>query len=98
MKQDLRGHVLKIASFLGVKLSEKVLDYITEKTTFQNMAKDPKYNMSDPKAFDTSKSKFMRKGIVGDWVEYFSQEQSDYVDAKYEQMFVPEGLLLKFKL
>ena len=101
MKQDLRGHILKIASFLGVKLSDKVIDYITEKTTFQNMAKDPKYNMTDhadPKNVDTSKPKFMRKGIVGNWVEYFSQEQSDYVDSKYEQMFVPEGLLLTFKL
>ncbi len=98
MKQDLRGNVIKIASFVGKKISEKVIDYITEKTTFQNMAKDPKYNMSDPKGFNTNKSKFMRKGVVGDWVEYFSEEQSAYVDAKYQEMFVPEGLVLKFKL
>ena len=98
MKEDLRSHVVKIASFLGRKLSDKVIDYITEKTTFQNMANDPKYNREDVPIFDKSKSKFLRKGTVGDWVGYMSDEQSAYVDAKYKELFVPAGLLLKFQL
>ncbi len=98
MKEDLRSHVVKIASFLGRDLSDKVIDYITEKTTFQNMAKDPKYNREDVPVFDKSKSKFLRKGTVGDWVEYMSDEQSAYVDVKYKEVFVPAGLQLKFQL
>ncbi len=97
-KQDLRSHVVKIASFLGYDLSDKVIDYITEKTTFKNMASDPKYNKADVPVFDSSKSKFLRKGMVGDWAGYMSDEQSAYIDAKYKEFFEPAGLLLKFKL
>ncbi len=98
MKQDLRSHIVKIASFLGRDLSDKVIDYITEKTTFKNMASDPKYNMADVPIFDSKKSKFMRKGTVGDWTGYFSEEQSAYIDRMYQQFFEPAGLHLKFNL
>ncbi len=97
LKEDLKGNVVKIASFLGKNLSENVIDYIVEKTTFENMAKDPKYNLADLPQFDTTKSTFMRKGKVGDWKEYFSDEQNAFVDAKCKEWFEPEGLKMKYE-
>ena len=92
MKLDLKGHIEKIASFLGKDISEKVVNYIVEKTTFKNMSKDPKYNMANIPDFDTTKSQFMRKGKIGDWKSYFSEEQNAFVDAKCKELFEPEGL------
>ncbi len=33
MQKDRRGHILKIANFMGYQVSEKVVEYILEKTT-----------------------------------------------------------------
>ncbi|XP_033759593.1 amine sulfotransferase-like [Pecten maximus] len=38
MKQDLRSHVQKMASFLGIDIEKEVVDLVTEKCTFSNMA------------------------------------------------------------
>ena len=49
-------------------------------------------------AFDESKSKFYRKGKVGDWKNYFSDEQSRFVDNQYEMTLKPLGLELEFEM
>ena len=41
---------------------------------------------------------FMRKGVVGDWVNYFSEEQSAEFDAKYAQRMNGSGLEFEFTL
>ena len=38
------------------------------------------------------------KGIVGDWKNYFSEEQSDFVDEKCREYLEPLGLKFEYSL
>ena len=95
MKKDHRGHVLKIAQFLDKEISHKVIDIIVQKTTFQNMSKDVNPVV---KTYDTWKKDgdFVRKGEVGDWMNYFSDEQSEYVDCRSEEYLEPLGIQFQY--
>ncbi len=91
MKQDHKGHVEKIAKFLGYNLSENVVDQIVEKSSLTSMQKDFRVLFEMAGQWE-GKTDFVRKGVVGDWVNYFSQEQSDYVDALCKEHLDPLGL------
>ena len=99
MKKDLKGSVEKIASFLNYDLSPDAVDLIVHKATFKNMKKDPKLNYSggvELEEDDTSKV-LLRKGTVGDWANYYTKEESDFIDAKCKQLLEPLGLNFEFK-
>ena len=92
MKKDHRGHVIKIAKFLGYDLSEKVIDVIVEKSTVKYMAKNINSRMQGIPGWKSERSTFIRKGEIGDWVNYFSKEQCEYVEAKSKEYLEPLGL------
>ena len=96
MKEDHRGHVIKIAEFLGYDLSDKVIDLIVEKSSFRHMSKKINTALKEVPGWKSDRSNFIRKGEVGDWVNYFSEEQSAYVDAKYEEYLKPLGLTFDY--
>ena len=89
MKTDLRGNIKKVSDFLGKNLSDNVIDIIAEKTTFSNMSKDPNLNYTGVPVFKEERSKFLRKGKVGDWREYFSDRQNQYIETKSRAFFDP---------
>ena len=95
MKKDHRGHVIKIAKFMGCDLSDKVIDIIVTKTTTKDMSQaiNP---LIQAGGWDVEKSTFIRKGVVGDWINYFSKEQSEYVDAKTKEFLEPLGLKFEY--
>ncbi len=91
VKKDHRGYVIKIAKFMGFELTDKAIDNVVEDTTLKTMSKSfEAYLKEDPNW--NNRSNFIRKGIVGDWVNYFSKEQSDYVDAKTKEFLEPLGI------
>ena len=96
MKKSPRESVVRISKFLGYDLSDKVIDIILEKTTVQNMSKDVNAMMKGEVAWKSDRSNFIRKGVVGDWVNYFSKEQSDYIDAKTKEYLEPLGLKFEY--
>ena len=81
MKKDPKRCVSEIASFMGVSLSSDVIDKIADMTRFEKMKEDNTTNYSwgkwNQKPGTTS---FMRKGIVGDWKNFLSPEQSAEMD------------------
>ena len=93
MKKSHRDHVIKIAKFLGYDLSDKVINLIVEKSTFKGMSKTTGTNIP---GWKSDRSIFMRKGEVGDWVNYFSEEQSEYIDAKCREYLEPLGLKFNY--
>ncbi len=97
MKRDLKGNVVKISKFLGKNLPEHVIDLIVTRTTFANMSKDKALNQSHADDMNPSKSKFLRKGKVGDWVEYFNDRESKIIDEKCIEFFEPLGLTFEYQ-
>jgi len=91
LQADLAGKVREISSFLGVTLEDDIVSSIVDKCTFGSMRKDKKASM----AYCTN---FWRKGVCGDWVNHFSEEQGAKFDKKCEEE-LDEGLVkrLEFK-
>ena len=99
MKRDLQAAVVQIAKFIGKDLTEKEISTIVSKATFKSMQANPEANYSwIPHRWNPNALPFMRKGIVGDWVNYFSEEQSAEFDAKYAQRMNGSGLEFEFTL
>ncbi len=97
MKKDPRGHVIKIARFMGHDISNKVVEYILQKTSLPVMI-DEVNSTTATKTEDGNFQglKLVRKGEVGDWVNYFSKQQSDLLGAKCKEYFEPLGLTFEY--
>ncbi|XP_053467665.1 sulfotransferase 2B1-like [Ictalurus furcatus] len=89
MIQDLRGIIRRILCFLNRQLSEDALKRVIEQCQFKTMKQNKmsNYSMVAPEIMNSSKSPFLRKGIVGDWKNHFSPE----LEAKFNA-FISEEL------
>jgi hypothetical protein len=97
MHGDLRGCVEKIAQFIGHQIDDNMIDHITEQSTFDIMKANPLTDI-DMKAASVVKpgsTPFLRKGVVGDWRNYFSDEQSLRLDEEYAKRMDGSGLEFK---
>ncbi len=81
MKKDLKSHVERIADFLGKDVAEEIIDIVTARNTFENIA---------------TNAHFMRKGTVGDWKGYFNEEQNQLIEQRYKEILQPLGLQFDF--
>jgi len=90
LKQNTLLQVNNLAKFLEVDLTEDQAKSIIEKTSFGSM----KNNKSDPRnAFN-----FFRKGDVGDWTNYFTDEQSALVDQDVDKILKDTDIKFVYKL
>lgn len=95
MKMDLQGAVLKICNFLGKRLTEREVDEIVDKATFDQMRQDPRSNYENvSEHVDISKGRFLRKGTVGDWKNMMTVAQSERFDSVFKERM--EKLPFKF--
>ena len=93
MKKDLPQAVKTIADFLGYHLSPKTISKIAEQATFETMKKNPAANEEyQDKYRRENSSPFMRKGVVGDWRNLFTAEQSARMDEECAKRFSGSGL------
>uniref|UniRef100_A0A0N4Z8F3 Sulfotransfer_1 domain-containing protein n=1 Tax=Parastrongyloides trichosuri TaxID=131310 RepID=A0A0N4Z8F3_PARTI len=95
MCRDLKGNIIKIAKFLGGKANkvlenEKILDEVVETCTFKSM-KDKNDLFSSDITMRTKT--FIRKGGSKNWKKYLTKEQSDLIDAKFNEYF--KGTILE---
>ena len=97
MKKSHRDHVVKISKFLEYDLSEKSIDLIVEKSSLRHMSKVVNSDLKELLGWKSERSAFVRKGVVGDWVNYFSKEQSEYVDDKCKEYLEPLGLKFEYE-
>ena len=92
--------IAAIANFLNVHANEGQLKRIAEKCSFMQMKENPATNQSWMEEYGlTNKVKdkdmtFMRKGIVGDWKTYYSEDLAKIFDDKTEKEF--KGIELRF--
>ncbi|XP_018582881.1 sulfotransferase 1 family member D1-like [Scleropages formosus] len=87
MKENTRREVERIMRYLDLSIPDDVITQIIKLTSFKVMKDNPMANYTFiPKSlFDHSRSPFMRKGEVGDWVNHFSPEQVKMFDEDYER-------------
>lgn len=84
-----------ICDFIGHPLSQEKIDLIARQCSFESMKTNTMVNREAlPVAdlFDMRQSKFMRKGIIGDWRNHFSEEESQQFDALYRERLQKIGL------
>ena len=99
MKRDLPEAVSQVASFMGVELTESVLAEIVHLSSFEVMKDDDTSNYSWTAAMKKENApKFMRKGIVGDWKNFFSTDQSAEMDAICAEKLKGTGLEFDYEL
>nr|XP_006815102.1 PREDICTED: uncharacterized protein LOC100368270 [Saccoglossus kowalevskii] len=85
MKKDPHDAVRKMAAFVERPISEELVDAIVRHTSVKNMQTNSATNADVNRAFLDSKiSPFIRKGVVGDWENYFTVAQNDEFDRIYE--------------
>ena len=81
LHQDRASVVRKVAGFLGVSLTDDDVDSIVRNTSFESMKANPDTNFRQWEATGvvpgTEEGTFMRKGVVGDWKNYFTEEENE---------------------
>ena len=96
MQDYIKACIIQIAAFIDVELSDEKLHKVVEVSSFSAMKKNPttsyKWVPMSP-----GSTPFIRKGVVGDWKNHFTPEQSVQFDAIYEEKFKSVGLELKFE-
>ncbi len=88
MQRDVTDVIWKVAMFLGKSLTGEQLERIKEYTRFDCMKKNDMVRPIPTPHMEL----FFRKGKVGDWRNYFTQEQSDYVEKEANAKLKPLGL------
>ena len=91
--QDSPGAIQKIAKFIGKELPPEIVERIVKQTSFDAMKKDEKANYS---WIHGIKGDFIRKGEVGDWKNYFTEEQNKRLDSLYSEKMSCSGLEFEY--
>ncbi|MDJ0743097.1 MAG: sulfotransferase domain-containing protein [Xenococcaceae cyanobacterium MO_167.B27] len=97
LKKDLKSQVKIIAEFLGFKFSDEEAKAVVKQCTFQAMKSNSNQDISKfvDKLF--KKGSHLRKGIVGDWKNHFSDEQLEEFDKLYQSRLNGTGLKFEFQ-
>ena len=93
MVKDCATVVQKVAEFCQKNIDSKTVDKIVEHCSIDNMKKD-KMCQSDQKELATGR---FRKGKIGDWKNFFNEEESNLVDQLCKEHFDPIGLSFQYE-
>ena len=94
LKKELKSQIKIIAEFLGHDFSDEEAQAVKEQCTFQAMKSNPKLNINKQPGSSSlfKKSSHLRKGIVGDWKNHFSDEQLAEFDRVCQSRLKGTGL------
>lgn len=102
LHKDASGVIQRVAVFLGRPLREDEVAAIAEHCHFRRMAHNPAANYEHWRKLGFlnlhEQGGFMRKGIVGDWKNYFTPEMNAEMDAWLEEKFGHTDLTFVYEL
>ena len=99
MKKDLASSIRQVAKFLNKYLSDSMVDALLDHLSFTKMKDNPAVNKEDlvlNGMYTNKENHFMRKGEVGDWKNYFTDEMNRRMDEAIEKHFKPIGLEFQY--
>uniref|UniRef100_A0A4W2FZI1 Sulfotransferase n=1 Tax=Bos indicus x Bos taurus TaxID=30522 RepID=A0A4W2FZI1_BOBOX len=99
MKENPKHEIQKLAEFIGKSLDDKLLDIILYHTSFSIMKQNPMANYTSVanEHMNQSISPFIRKGVIGDWKNYFTVAQNERFDDDYRKNMADTTLTLHFR-
>ena len=81
MKNDTRAVVRRVSGFLGYNFTDEIVSMISDQIQFDKMKENSTTNLSWMKEYhEEGATPFLRKGIIGDWQNHFTDEQSARMD------------------
>ncbi|NWW91212.1 ST1C1 Sulfotransferase, partial [Rhynochetos jubatus] len=100
MKENPKQAIQKILKFLEKDVDQEVLNKILLNTSFEIMKENPmtNYTKEFQGIMDHSISPFMRKGVVGDWRNYFTEAQNKKFDEDYKKKMADTSLVFRTEL
>ncbi|XP_062971878.1 sulfotransferase 6B1-like [Cynocephalus volans] len=101
MKEDLFKSIKKIATFLGINVSDSEVNKIVRKTSFSEMKNNAAKINCDPNhticALTSNRNLVFRKGAVGDWINYFTSKQKRVFDELFREKMKHSELARHFE-
>ena len=84
LHKNIKKYLRKLAVFLGIKVSEKIIDKVAIGSKLDEMRKNDQANCNWME-INQNEAPHLRKGIVGDWRNYFTEEQNKRFELLYRQ-------------
>lgn len=98
LHKDSAKEVKRIAEFMGVDLENATIKRIADETSFDNLRKIPAFGAPEKAGIKKpDQDKFFRKGRVGDWKNYFTDDESKIFDEMSAKYFDPIGLSFDYE-
>ncbi|XP_057636157.1 sulfotransferase 6B1-like [Chionomys nivalis] len=89
MKKDFVKSLNKITDFLGFDVNDSDIGKIARNTSFREMKSNAVKENRDPNhticALTSNRNLVFRKGVVGDWINYFTPKQRNAFDGLFTE-------------
>ena len=100
MKKNLKKVALKLISILrgsSYTISDKQMETLLEAVDIESFRKNVFINKTKDFIPDEDGNTFIRKGIIGDWKNYFNKEMNREWDAAIEQQLLTSDFTMVFQ-
>ena len=99
MKKDLAMNIKKVAKFLDKDITDDMLGKLVDHLSFTKMKNNAAVNREDGvlNGIFNEEGHFMRKGEIGDWKNYFTDEMNKRMDEAIERHLEPIGLEFQYE-
>ena len=100
MKKDLKKVALKLISFLrgsSYTISDEQMETLLEAVDIESFRKNVFVNKTKHVIPDEDGNTFIRKGIIGDWKNYFDREMNREWDAAIEKQLLTSDFTIVFQ-
>ncbi|XP_059171160.1 sulfotransferase 1E1-like [Physella acuta] len=100
MKIDEKAGVKKLNEFLGTGCSEELCENIAEACSFERLKRFKEANAPENKkaTFRNRQIGFYRKGAVGDWKNWFTEDLNEEFDREYKKHMAGYRTVYKYTL